>query len=155
MLSLYGGDGIVVCFLISFIPCFVGWLVDLIMPLRHGYVIALVVTLTFTVCWFLIGRRSRKVKSSIIPSLLCAHGTSIISLIIYTWQFVIVDDTGRNMTLAVLSQYYSLAAPLHVTAKLADLLSANTLLGLQIASLLFLIVVFLSGQISSSSMTQF
>ena len=134
--------------LVSLIPCLIGWLVSLIMPLNHGYIIALAITLTFTVCWFLIGRRSCNGKSSILPSLLYAHSVGIISLIVYIWQFVIVDDTGRNMALAALSQYYTLATPLHVTAKLADLMFANKLLGFQIVSLLFLIVVFLVGQIT-------
>lgn len=62
----------------------------------------------FIVYWFWVGKQFAKVKFNKILGFILGNSLWGISFALYIWQFVILDDSSRNMLLAVLSQYYNL-----------------------------------------------
>lgn len=62
----------------------------------------------FIIFWFGVGMRFARLGTGIFTSFLLGNSIWAISLLLYVWQFVIVDDDHRITFLALLSQYYML-----------------------------------------------
>jgi len=75
--------------------------------------------------WFYLGGLYSKTTWKCIPAVLIGSATGILSLILYLWQFLVLNSETRNMTLAVISQMYSVATPLYLFAKLATLFESQ------------------------------
>lgn len=58
--------------------------------------------------WFYVGWTFGKFKVSVIKKFTLGNILWALSLGLYTWQFKLLDDASRNMTMAGLSQHYPL-----------------------------------------------
>lgn len=60
------------------------------------------------VFWFCVGRMFGNLNMSTVKSFILGNIAWGISVILYTWQFKLVDDTSRNLFISAISQHYPL-----------------------------------------------
>ena len=114
--------------LLTFVPCLVGYLVNISIRLPViGSIIFYVLPLFTTVFWFYLGRQYALSTWKTVPALLIGNATGVISLLIYLWQFFLKTEATINLTLASISQMFSAAAPTYLLAKIAVLFEPNQL----------------------------
>jgi hypothetical protein len=101
--------------------------------------------------WFWVGGKFAKMKIKAFPSILIGNSIGIVSLIVYLWQFFIVSEVHRNLTLAGLSQAFSASTGMHII-RLAILIQPEkyaidrtTVTIIQILGLILMIIIFTIG----------
>lgn len=138
---------------LAFVPIPVGWLINsaCLIP-TAGVLITYVARLLMLVFWFYLGSRFAGTDWKAVSSVLIGNAAGILSLALYLWQFWGCSDENRNLALAGLSQMYSLAAPLNLSARLAMLFESQpgyagitTMLAMQVIALLIMAAVFTGG----------
>ena len=141
--------------LLTFVPIVVGYLVNitLLLPVI-GMLIYYVLPLLTTVFWFYLGRQYARSGWKTIPSILIGNATGILSLLVYLWQFLLVTDEARNLTLAGASQMFSASAPMYLLARIAILFESQpnyigraSMVALQVVSVIYMIAVFCAGML--------
>ena len=58
--------------------------------------------------WFYVGKQFGKLEMPKGKSLVLGNSLWIISLLLYIWQFILLDDLKRNFFIAGISQHYPL-----------------------------------------------
>ena len=58
--------------------------------------------------WFYVGKRFGNLDVSKVKSIVLGNSLWFISLLLYIWQFILLDYTKRNSFIATISQHYSL-----------------------------------------------
>ena len=58
--------------------------------------------------WFYVGKRFGDLDVSKVKSIVLGNSLWFISLILYIWQFILLDYTKRNSFIASISQHYNL-----------------------------------------------
>lgn len=99
--------------------------------------------------WFIVGKRLAFLSKNMYKDIMLSHSVGLISLVIYLWQFLLVDDEHRNRLLAGFSQMFSSSISPYM-AKIVILFSGNnigqgTLTAMQILGLLCMFLVFSIG----------
>lgn len=95
--------------LIVLAPLIVGWLFNmLIFVLPFSGILIWMLNLGFVLFWFWGGRQFAKLSIKKVYSYLLGNALWLISFLLFIWQFILLDEAARNMTIAVLSQYYML-----------------------------------------------
>ncbi|MDV2583219.1 hypothetical protein [Alkalibacillus haloalkaliphilus] len=109
----------------------------------------ILIQIVFGVFWFWVGMRFAKVKANHLKNILVGNSLWLVSFLIYLWQFVLVDDESRNLTLAVFSQHYPFTFISSGTQ--ISLMFSNTIHGtvITILSYLMMFIVFMAGYITS------
>lgn len=142
-----------VLLLLTLVPVLAGYLINLsaMIPVLGQLVYALL-PLPTLVFWFWLGRQYARTDWTALQALLFGSASGWICLALYVWQFWFCSDQTRNLTLAALSQMYTVAAPGWLLGRLAvrfepvpGEIGPVSLLALQLLSLLFLILVFAAG----------
>ena len=102
--------------LLSLVPGVLGWLCNLLLSWTlFASLPAFLSNLLFYISYYLptlaaiafclwLGRRCGREKDPFPKYLLCTQWPSVVSLILYIWQFQFVSDAARNTLLAVLGQ---------------------------------------------------
>lgn len=139
--------------LLTLVPVLAGYLINtaLLVPVV-GMLLFYILPFAVLIFWFWLGSQYSKTNWGAIPSILIGSATGIVSLALYLWQFVFQDSETRNLTLAGLSQMYSIATPMYLTARLAALfetqpnyIGRTTATALQAISLILMSTVFTAG----------
>lgn len=143
----------VILVLLTLVPVLAGYIINtaLLVPVV-GMLLFYILPLAVLFFWFWLGSQYSKTNWSIIPSILIGSATGIVSLALYLWQFVVQDSETRNLAIAGLSQMYSTATPIYLTARLAALfetqpnyIGRTTATALQVISLILMSAVFTAG----------
>lgn len=142
--------------LLTFVPCLVGYLVNISIRLPViGSIIFYVLPLLTTVFWFYLGRQYALITWKTVPALLIGNATGVISLLIYLWQFFLKTEATINLTLASISQMFSAAAPTYLLAKIAVLFETQpnyvgkkSMAALQVLAVGYMMAVFCFGFLS-------
>lgn len=90
-------------------PLVGGWLFNFLMfQLPFSGILIWTVNLGFILFWFWAGRQFSQLTTRKVYGFLFGNSLWLLSFLLYIWQFVLLDETSRNMMLAGLSQYYML-----------------------------------------------
>lgn len=89
----------------------------ILIPLIYGYLAnifmimipPLLSQIIFGLFWFWVGKRFAQLHGSAIKNFLIGNSIWLLSLLIYIWQFFLVNDESRNDLLAFVSQPYALS----------------------------------------------
>lgn len=112
--------------LLALVPGVLGWMLNLLLSwVLFASLPDFLYTLLFYLFYYLptvatvifclgLGRRRGREKYPFPRYLLCTQWPSVVSLLLYVWQFLYVSDAGRSTILAVLAQMPS--APLMLFA---------------------------------------
>ncbi|GAA0349514.1 hypothetical protein [Bacillus horti] len=97
-------------FLYILLPFVLSFLINSFIELIVPVYILLIwpLCISFVIYWFWVGKQFAKVKFNKIKSFIIGNVWWGISVGLYYWQFIILDDSNRNLFLAALSQYYAL-----------------------------------------------
>lgn len=98
-------------------------------------------TLGFVVYWFWVGRQFAHTKMNKCLSFLGGNSLWGISLGLYIWQFVFVDDSSRSMFWAGLSQQYELFM-VPISTRIV-ILYGNVIEGTQVSILSYILMLFI------------
>ncbi|MDF2544210.1 MAG: hypothetical protein K0S47_3928 [Herbinix sp.] len=102
--------------------------------------------------WFWVGGKFAQSNVKIFISVLLGNLVGIISLLVYFWQYFLISDSNRNITLAPLSLMFSSTISIFI-ARLAYLFQPNKnvidslsmLSTIQIMGLMLMIIIFTIG----------
>lgn len=95
--------------LIVLAPLVLGWLFNiLIYYVPFSGMLIWTLNLGFVLFWFWGGRQFAKLSMNKVYSFLLGNSIWFISLLLYIWQFLILDEAARSLAIAGLSQYYML-----------------------------------------------
>jgi hypothetical protein len=139
--------------LLSFVPIVVGYIVNitLLLPVI-GMLSFYVLPLLTTAFWFYLGRQYVRTGWKPVSAIVIGNAPGIISLFVYLWQFLLVTDEARNLTLAGAAQMFSASAPTWLLARIAILFENQpnyignvSMVALQVISLIYMILVFSAG----------
>ena len=139
--------------LLTLVPILAGWLINvtLLVPVL-GELMFYVFPILVLVFWFRLGSRYAETDWGAVPAILIGSATGILSLAIYLWQFVGLDEASRNMGLAVWSQMYSAATPGYLYGRLAYLFEARpnyagmaAHVAMQVIAVVLMAAVFAAG----------
>lgn len=90
-------------------PLVLGWLFNiLIYYVPFSGMLIWTLNLGFVLFWFWGGRQFAKLSMNKVYSFLLGNSIWFISLLLYIWQFLILDEAARSLAIAGLSQYYML-----------------------------------------------
>jgi hypothetical protein len=95
--------------------------------------------------WFWVGRIFAGLNISTLKSYIMGNTGFGISFIIYTWQFILLDDTSRNLFIAAISQHYVLGfvgLGTRILGLFTNSLHGNTII---LLSYLLMLIVFSLG----------
>lgn len=138
----------------SFIPIVLGYIMNLLILVPGiGVSLLYIMPIIILIYWYWVGLRfSENIRN---PLLGIASGNffGILSLCIYYWQFIILDDQKRSIFLAGLSQYFT--TPLNIlTAKISmlfdkspSIIDHNNILNMHISGTIIMIITFVIGYI--------
>lgn len=100
--------------------------------------------------WFWVGKEFAKIIKNPIIAILLANSIGIISLLLYYWQFVILQASERNLFISGFSQMFT--TPLdYISALMNFIFKAHneatyvTTLAMQTLELILMLIVFSSG----------
>ena len=139
--------------LLTLVPILAGWLINvtLLVPVL-GELMFYVFPILVLVFWFRLGGRYAETDWGAVPAILIGSATGILSLAIYLWQFVGLDEASRNVGLAVWSQMYSAATPGYLYGRLAYLFEARpnyagmaAHVAMQVIAVVLMATVFAAG----------
>ena len=137
-----------VLIILTFVPILAGWLINvtLSVPLL-GMVFFYGLPLLVLVFWFWLGGRYAEMDWGAFPAILIGSATGILSLIIYLWQFVGLDEASRNVGLAVWSLMYSTGTLGHLFGVVVTLFfrSQAASHAMQVICLALMIIIFSFG----------
>jgi len=139
-----------VLILLTFVPIFVGWAVNLtILVPTIGMILFYVLPVLTTVFWIFLGKHFAHTSWKTIPAILIGNTTGIASILLYLWQVLLKTDETRNLTLTGISQMFSASAPGYILGRLAILFERepNTIgsasaVALQVISVVYMIAIF-------------
>lgn len=105
--------------LLVIFPLFMGFLIDTLLMAnmtKENQLYEILGTLLFTIWsysgalifWFCVGWVFGKFKISAIKSFILGNIVWAVFLGIFIWQFMIIDSNAMNLTLALISQHYTL-----------------------------------------------
>ena len=122
----------------------------LLVPFIYGYLInALILPLypfimqvAFLFFWIFVGIRFSKWAIPKWTSFLIANTLWFISFILFIWQFILLDDSSRDMTIALLVQNYMLPF-VYGAARLLPFLQSGTMI--MFFAYIFMLVAFSIG----------
>ncbi|MFD1019579.1 hypothetical protein [Thalassobacillus hwangdonensis] len=100
------------------------------------FIPSLLSQLVFAIFWFWVGIRFSCLKGSSIKWFIVGNSIWLVSFLLYLWQFVALEDEGRNMFLALISQNYML--PFIWSGTRISLLFSNVLDGATITIIAYL-----------------
>ncbi|MDQ0351714.1 hypothetical protein J2R98_001531 [Alkalibacillus filiformis] len=132
----------IILILIPFIYGFIANTFMIILP-------PMLIQIVFGVFWFWVGMRFAKVKANHLKNILVGNSLWLISFLIYLWQFVLVNDEGRNTVLAMFSQHYPftfISSGTQLSLMFSDMIHGTVL---TIFSYLMMFIVFMGGYITS------
>lgn len=136
--------------LLTFVPVIVGYIINhfILLPVI-GMVFYRVLPLLTTVFWFYLGRQYVRSTWKTIPAILIGNATGIFSLLIFIWQYLFETSETMNISLAFVSQLFSVSVPTYLFARLAILFESQpnyagtaTHVALQVMSIVYMIAVF-------------
>ncbi|MDQ0300322.1 putative neutral ceramidase superfamily lipid hydrolase [Salibacterium salarium] len=88
-------------------------LIWILVPLVYGFLVSKFMIITpllsqivFGLFWFWVGMTLANLKMSNVKSFLFGNSIWIVSILLFVWQFLLLDDSNRNMLIAAISQYY-------------------------------------------------
>lgn len=135
----------------AFIPTIMGYFYDLLF--RPALIVFLLYILPIFMffLWFWVGGKFAKMNIKVLTSILIGNSIGIVSLLVYLWQFFIISEEQRNLTLAGLSQAFSTATGIYVI-KLAvviqpekHIVGITTITITQILGLILMMGIFAAG----------
>lgn len=138
--------------LLTFIPVVFGYVFSYAMMIpRIGSQLFYLYPIGIIIFWFWLGTRYSKTQYNLLFATLLGNAIGLISLTLYFVQFILLDDSRRNLFLAGFSQMFtSSIAP--YTARIAVLLEANknsisqtTFTAIQWIGLIIMVVIFVAG----------
>lgn len=129
-------------------PVLIGYLLNFI--LRFLPFITYITPFLMIAYWFWIGTEFAKVLKKPVIAIPLANSIGIISLLLYYWQFVILQAGERNLTIAGFSQMFT--APLdYISALIFYIFKAPieatsvTTLAMQVFEIILMLIVFSGG----------
>lgn len=116
----------------------INYIVDILfitIPFVYGYLVntmvfplyPFIMQFVFIGIWFYVGTRFSKWNLPKWKSFLIGNSLWLISFALFVWQFVLLDDTSRNVDIAGLAQNYMLPF-VYGTAKILPFLYSGTIL---------------------------
>ena len=128
------------------IPFFLGWLFNSFSPLLTIYVKGFwLISIGFIIYWLWVGKQFGQLKNNKLTNFLIGNILWAISLGLFIWQFIFLDDLNRNLFIAGISQHYSLftIAPASRIIMLfqKDIHSTQII----VTSYIFMIIIFTIG----------
>ena len=95
--------------ILTLVPILAGWLINvtLLVPVL-GELMFYVFPILVLVFWFRLGGWYAQTDWATLPAILTGNAMGILSIAIYMWQFVALDEVSRNVGLAFWSQMYSI-----------------------------------------------
>ena len=125
----------------------------LLIPFIYGYVSntfllfinPILIQIIFTILWFWVGMKFSGLSGNKLKNYLIGNSIWFISLLLYIWQFILLDDESRVLFLAAISQYYVLSfiwSGVQLSLLFTDIIHGITI---TILSFLVMLVVFTLG----------
>jgi len=136
-----------------FIPTIIGYFYNILFipALALASFLLYILPVFMLSLWFWVGGRFAQMNVKAVPSILIGNSIGIVSLIVYLWQFSLVSEGHRNLTLTGLSQAFSASIGIYI-ARLAILIQPEknfvghvTITIMQILGLILMIIVFTIG----------
>ena len=148
--------------LLALVPGVLGWLCNLSLSmLLTASLPTFLLSLLFYVAYYgptvaavafclWLGRRCRREQVSFPKYLLCTQWPSVVSLMLYIWQFLFVSDEGRSALLAALGQMpavplYSIASWAVVRFDTDHVIARPEMLAATVFSLVLLAALYIAG----------
>ncbi|MRH41474.1 hypothetical protein GH741_02155 [Aquibacillus halophilus] len=128
-------------------------LIWILLPLIYGFISntfmlifpPFLSQLVLAVFWFWIGIKFSSFSGNKVKSFFIGNSIWLLTFILYLMQFVLLDDESRNMTIAIISQYYMLSfiwSGTKLALLFTDALNGTTII---IISYLFMLLIFTIG----------
>ncbi len=132
--------------LLIFVPLIYGYIASKFIIVIHPFVIQLI----FGAFWLWVGLKFGRMALSKFKSILIGNSIWLISFLVFIWQFILIDEVSRNVSLAIFSQYYILPyiwVGTKVAVLFTDTINSSTVM---LLSYLCMLVTFLIGYLLSS-----
>lgn len=140
--------------LLAIAPMLIGYIYNLSLLLMIpiiAQVLYYVVPILLIIYWYYVGEIYLKHIKNPFIAVLTGNSFAILSLVIYIWQFIILDDQNRSTIFAIIAQCFF--APIYIlTAKIGPLfepkpnsitqISVNVM---NISALIIMVAVFVIG----------
>lgn len=139
---------------LALVPVILGYIINmlLIVPVV-GIIVYYILPFATIVFWFWLGSRYAQTNWNIFLSVLIGNAVGLLSLALYLWQFIILNDDKQNIFIAGFSQMFTTCTNIY-TAPIAVLFEAeqNTFTqtsatAMQYLGLILMMVVFIFGYI--------
>jgi len=134
-----------------FIPTLIGYFYNILFIPALASFLFYILPIFMLYLWFWVGGKFAQMNIKAFPSILIGNSLGIVSLIIYFWQFSIVAEGQRNLTLAGLSQAFSASLGMYIV-NLALLIQPEknvvghtTIALIQVLGLILMILIFTIG----------
>lgn len=135
----------------AFIPTIIGYFYNILFTPALASFLLYILPIFMLSLWFWVGGRFAQMNIKAFPSILIGNSLGIVSLIVYLWQFNMVSEGHRNLTLAGLSQAFSASTGMYI-ARLAILIQPEknvvghaTITTMQVLGLIPMIIIFTIG----------
>ncbi|GAA0337819.1 hypothetical protein GCM10008967_30100 [Bacillus carboniphilus] len=140
--------GIKTVIILIFIPLVTGYILNRVA--LYFFMPPIISQIIFTAFWFWVGYRFTLLPWNKLKSFIVGNSIWLLSLLLFIWQFVVLDDESRNLILAGLSQNY-IVGFLWSGVKWASVMydSQLTTLNVTISSFIFMFLTFTVGFIYS------
>ncbi|MCB2290750.1 hypothetical protein LGK97_13470 [Clostridium sp. CS001] len=134
-----------------FIPTTIGYFYNILFTPTLASFLFYILPIFMFFLWFWVGGKFAQMNIKVLPSILVGNSIGIVSLIVYLWQFGLVSEAHRSLTLAGLSQMFSASTGMYIV-RIAILIqpernvvghSTNTII--QILGLILMIIIFTIG----------
>jgi len=133
------------------LPFILGWLINHTIVYLPIYVnIYWVLSIGFILYWFWVGKQFGQLRLNKILSVFLGNIIWAISVGLFIWQFIFVDELNRNLFLAVISQYYGLFTILFSTKIVMLFKAVIDSNQVMITSYTFMFIIYLIGFIYGS-----
>lgn len=142
------------------IPFVVSYLINLLLSIGMRMDSSIILSVVNTVIyfwgfvviffWFYVGTQFGKLDISKVKSFILGNSLWMISLILYIWQFILLNDEKRNFFIAGISQNYNLGYVFissRIISLFTNIIDGNIVV---IVSYLIMLVVFSLGFIYAS-----
>ncbi|WP_291582075.1 hypothetical protein [Clostridium sp. UBA6640] len=137
--------------LIILIPLIIGIIINRVSFILQIYsMVPWIFVIAFIVFWFWAGKVFARAKQNKVKSFLMGNSLWAISFLFYIWQFILLDDTNKNLIIAGISQNYMiLIVPIatKIMMMFTDTIDGNIIL---IVSYILMIIIFSIGFIFES-----
>jgi len=134
--------------LIATSPTLIGYMLNFI--LRFIPFLIYLAPFLMLVYWFWAGMKYAKIINNPVIAISLANSIGIISVLLYYWQFVILQDSERILAIAGFSQMFTssldfISALIRSFFQASNEITRVTTLPMQIFKIVLMIIVFSSG----------